>query len=495
MSQTAPEADAGAIPQEHGQASVDPTTPVDSPPPPGLLPAAAASEPSQQDGPTSSPSPDQDQAAVEQQPDDHLRPSVVVRYGLMRQVGEFRHSLDASPRPGTLVVARTERGVELGEVLVALGEQTGYGCVSKQQLAEFLKVNGAEFPFRRDGKILRLANPQDVIDQRHLDSSASEERTFCRQQIQELNLHMKLVAVEHLLGGERIIFYFVADSRVDFRELVRKLASQYRTRIEMRQVGARDEARLVADFERCGRRCCCQQFIKDLKPVSMRMAKIQKATLDPSKISGRCGRLMCCLRFEDETYDELQKKLPRKNTWVRTESVTGRVTDSQILTQLVRLERPDRTQVIVANEEIIERDVEPPPMEEPQEPSRRSEAAPPVRRKLYPDAAEPEPDGEAPADAAEAPEEPEAFDEQPAAGQERPAGEDAVAADRQPQAAPSKKKRHRRRKSRGGNRTDGQGAAPVQPSGGQARPQAPNQGGQSGSASKSRRRRRRRKKS
>jgi len=108
---------------------------------------------------------------------------------------------------------------------------------------------------------------------------------------------MKIVAAEHLLGGERIIFYFTSETRVDFRELVRALAQEYHTRIEMRQVGARDEAKLIADYERCGRLCCCAAYMKDLKPVSMRMAKQQKATLDPTKISGRCGRLMGCRRY------------------------------------------------------------------------------------------------------------------------------------------------------------------------------------------------------
>jgi cell fate regulator YaaT (PSP1 superfamily) len=208
--------------------------------------------------------------------------------------------------------------------------------------------------------LFRSANQQDIIDQRHLDSSAGEEYGFCRKLIRELELEMKLVAVEHLLGGERIIFYFTAEHRVDFRELVRRLAGQYRTRIEMRQVGARDEARLVADLERCGQRCCCQQFLKELKPVSMRMAKVQKATLDPTKISGRCGRLMCCLRYEDETYEKLRKKLPKKNIWVRTEETLGKVIGGQIITQLVRIAQPDGTIAAVPNEDIIEKDMDPP---------------------------------------------------------------------------------------------------------------------------------------
>ena len=331
-------------------------------------------------------------------------PTVVARYGLMRQVGQFRHNLDDPARPGTQVVVRTERGVELGEVITDVGAKTCYGCVETQHLLDYLDANGPDYPFRRDGKLLRLANAQDVIDHRHLENSAREEGVFCRRQIRELDLGMKLVTVEHLLGGERIIFYFAAESRVDFRELVRGLAGQYRTRIEMRQVGARDEARLVGDYERCGLRCCCQQFIKDLKPVAMRMAKTQKATLDPSKISGRCGRLMCCLRFEDASYEELRKKLPRRNTWIRTERLVGRVVQTHILSQLVNLELPDRTSVVVANEEIRERDVPPsaeggppaapePKAAPPPPPEPPARQAPPA---AVPQIAPPAPDIEAP---------------------------------------------------------------------------------------------------
>lgn len=312
---------------------------------------------------------------------------VVVRYGLMRQVGEFRHNLSSPPLPGKKLVIRSERGVELGEVLMPLceGEDAESSscrqCSSGRRVADFIRASGPEYPYRRDGKILRVANAQDVTEQRHLDISAREEASFARQHIREMKLAMRLVTVEHLLGGERIIFYFSSEVRVDFRDLVRLLATQFRTRIEMRQVGARDEARLVADYERCGQRCCCQQFLKDLKPVSMRMAKTQKATLDPSKISGRCGRLMCCLRYEDVGYEELRKKLPRKNTWVQTaDGVVGKVVDGQIITQLVRLWLVDNTQVVVPNEEIQTRDVPAPPMptfEERRARPERKEKGPP----------------------------------------------------------------------------------------------------------------------
>jgi cell fate regulator YaaT (PSP1 superfamily) len=200
---------------------------------------------------------------------------------------------------------------------------------------------GKNYPFTTKGRVQRVATAEDLIDQAQLDARKGEILRFGREIIREMDLPMKLVDVEMLLGGERIIFHYTSDQWVDFRELVQRLASEFQTRIEMHQVNARDEARLVADYEKCGQHCCCRQFLKVLKPVSMRSAKVQKATLDPQKISGRCGRLMCCLRYEDKTYDELRKRLPHKQTRVMTEDGPGTVIDTQILTQLalVRLDR------------------------------------------------------------------------------------------------------------------------------------------------------------
>ena len=337
----------------------------------GALPPAPPTQP-----PDEPPPPPEDSAPEGEQAQKERRPSVVVRYGLMKQIGEFRHNLKELPAIGTTVVVRTERGVERGKVVVNVCDVDAFGCIKRGALDDFLKACGKDYPFRRQGKVLRLANHQDVVDYRHLGNSGREEAAFCREQIREQGLSMRLVTVEHLLGGGRIIFYFAAESRVDFRELVRGLASQYHTRIEMRQVGARDEARLVADYERCGQRCCCQRFLQYLKPVSMRMAKTQKATLDPSKISGRCGRLMCCLRFEDAGYETLRKNLPRRNTWVRTADLVGRVVDTQILTQLVRLVLLDKSPRVVSVEEILERDVEAPSADDKPSPRRRDKPAP-----------------------------------------------------------------------------------------------------------------------
>ena len=310
----------------------------------------------------------QQQARADQLAQDITQagPLLAARYGKMRHIGLFQHRLDAPPAPGTKVTIRSERGVELGDVAQPLcGDSCGRSCVTPSRVAEFTVANGPDYPLKRQGKVLRLANSQDLADADELQHVCRQARRFCKEQIDKLNLAMRLTTVEHLLGGERMVFYFTAESRVDFRELVKLLTSQFQTRVEMRQVGARDEARLVGDFERCGRQCCCQTFLKDLKPVSMRMAKIQKATLDPSKISGRCSRLMCCLRYEDAGYQELRQALPPKNIWVRTAEMVGRVVKTHILTQLIELELPDRSQTVIGVEEIVERNVDPPEIPSP----------------------------------------------------------------------------------------------------------------------------------
>jgi len=317
---------------------------------------------------------------------DRQKKQVVVRYGRMGDLGVFRHDLETPPAPGTMLVVRTERGAELGRVLINIDADEAcascHGCLGSEALEAYLQANGEDYPFSRRGRVLRVANAQDLNDQQHLDRSAGEVAAFCRQQIKQVGLGMKLIEVEHLLGGERIVFFFTAEHRVDFRELVRHLAGRYHTRIEMRQLGARDEARLIADYERCGRRCCCQEYLKFLKPVSMKMAKMQKATLDPTKISGRCGRLMCCLRYEDSTYDELRKLLPRKGTWVRTaDGTVGRVIEGQTLTQLVRVALADGAPAVFAVEDIVERDVAEPPPSPVKPPRERPRAAPERRRR------------------------------------------------------------------------------------------------------------------
>ncbi|MCB9867512.1 MAG: hypothetical protein H6816_12880 [Phycisphaerales bacterium] len=178
-------------------------------------------------------------------------------------------------------------------------------CVSRDQIKRYVDESGPDYFHFSNGRILRLASPEDVSDWEHIRAESLRKKKFCQERADQANLPMKVIECEHLFGGERVIFYFMAEGRVDFRTLVRGLADEFQTRIEMRQVGARDEARLLADYETCGRECCCKSFLKTLRPISMKMAKMQKATLDPAKVSGRCGRLKCCLRYEHTTYEDL----------------------------------------------------------------------------------------------------------------------------------------------------------------------------------------------
>ena len=166
---------------------------------------------------------------------------------------------------------------------------------------------------------------------------------------------MQLVDLEHLFGGERLVFYFLAEKRVDFRELVRAMAREFQARIELRQIGVRDEAKLLADYGDCGKPVCCNTHMTVMPPVSMRMAKIQKSTLDPNKISGRCGRLKCCLRFEQDVYDEFLKDLPAAGDRVVTAQGQGRVLAQEILARRVLVEFEDGRRLPIPVGEILTR--------------------------------------------------------------------------------------------------------------------------------------------
>ena len=252
---------------------------------------------------------------------------VIARYGAMRHVGLFRTDIE-NLRSSDKCILRTDRGVEMGEI------------VNRPTEAD-QKTNGSAI-----GQVLRRATQRDVERMDEIeDKIAPSEHSYCADKIREHGLDMKLASVEHLFGGDKVIFYFLAEGRVDFRALVKDLAAQYRTRIEMRQIGVRDEARLLADVEHCGRELCCKSFMKDLAPVTMRMAKAQKTTLDPAKISGRCGRLMCCLRFEDETYASLRGNLPKRGTRVQTSQGPGTVTGTEILKQTATVELDDNREL------------------------------------------------------------------------------------------------------------------------------------------------------
>ena len=249
----------------------------------------------------------------------------IIRHGAMSHVDNFRADFSGLRMADNCVI-RTERGIEHGRILSPVAayteEDTDAGIVG-----EIVRRMSPE-------DIKKLAEIQDVLQPKEFD--------FCKKQILQRQLPMKLASVEHLFGGSKIIFYFLAEGRVDFRELVKDLAQEYHTRIEMRQIGVRDEARLLADYEHCGRELCCKTFIKNLEPVTMKMAKNQKATLDPTKISGRCGRLMCCLRFEDRTYEDLRANLPECGCRVCTCSGEGCVVGQDPVTQQVTVELADK---------------------------------------------------------------------------------------------------------------------------------------------------------
>jgi cell fate regulator YaaT (PSP1 superfamily) len=260
----------------------------------------------------------------------------VIRFGAMRMLGIFAPRGNATYQRGTRVIARTNRGLEVGEVLCEASDDT---------------VGQLENPTQ--GQILRDMTAEDANEQTHIQSSAKEQFAVCQRHVEELGLQMQLVDIEQLFGGERIIIYYLAEGRIDFRELVKRLAGEFQTRIEMRQIGVRDEAKLLADYGDCGKCVCCNSHLVEMPPVSMKMAKLQKATLDPTKISGRCGRLKCCLRYEYDTYVELQKALPPTGSEVVTANGKARVLNQEILAQQLLVETEDNRRVLIDASEVL----------------------------------------------------------------------------------------------------------------------------------------------
>jgi len=262
--------------------------------------------------------------------------SYVVRYGQMRFLGEFTDPSGQEHPRGRRVVIRSDRGTELGEVL----------CPATDRTARYL-----EGPAR--GEVLRAASPEDLEAEAQLADAREAGFDACQRFIAKRRLQMDLVDVEVILGRERIVFYYLAEKRVDFRELVKDLARSLKTRIEMRQIGVRDEAKLLADYGDCGKPVCCNTHLTRMPPVSMRMAKLQKTTLDPSKISGRCGRLKCCLRYEFDTYQALERDLPAVGSRVVTPHGQGRILALEVLARKVVVEFEDRRRIIITPDEIL----------------------------------------------------------------------------------------------------------------------------------------------
>ena len=217
------------------------------------------------------------------------------------------------------VIVETARGIEFGYVVVPNTE------ISEEEIVTPLK------------SVIRVATEED---KKHHEENAKKEKeafNICLQKIEAHNLEMKLIDVEYTFDNNKVLFYFTADGRVDFRELVKDLASVFRTRIELRQIGVRDEAKMMGGLGVCGRVLCCYSFLTDFQPVSIKMAKEQGLSLNPTKISGACGRLMCCLKYEHEAYEEMISRVPKEGAIVETPDGQGVVISSSLLKELVKV--------------------------------------------------------------------------------------------------------------------------------------------------------------
>lgn len=223
------------------------------------------------------------------------------------------------PNPGEYAVVETSRGVELGEVV------TGAREVDDNQIVAPLK------------KVLRMAVEEDIRRTEANELKEKEALRICQERVAHYKLEMKLVDVEYTFEGNKIIFYFTANGRVDFRELVKDLAGVFKMRIELRQIGVRDEAKMLGGLGSCGRPICCGTFLGDFQPVSIKMAKEQNLSLNPTKISGQCGRLMCCLKYEQDYYESTLKKLPKVGRECLTPDGIGVISDINVIREKVRV--------------------------------------------------------------------------------------------------------------------------------------------------------------
>lgn len=220
---------------------------------------------------------------------------------------------------GTNVIVETARGMEFGTVTSGIKE------VPESEIVPPLK------------KIVRIADENDVVQ--HKENVRKKQRALelCQEKVNKHNLQMKLIDVEYTFDNSKIIFYFTADGRVDFRELVKDLAGVFKMRIELRQIGVRDEAKMVGGIGTCGKGLCCHTWLPEFEPVSIKMAKVQNLSLNPTKISGICGRLMCCLKYENDIYYELRKGMPEVGERIKTEDGIGIVMESNILENKIKV--------------------------------------------------------------------------------------------------------------------------------------------------------------
>ena len=224
---------------------------------------------------------------------------------------------------GTNVIVETSQGQEFGEVMIANRE------IPDSKVSEPLK------------KIVRVATEKDVQHEKDNKVKEQEALKICNDKIKEHKLEMNLTEVEYKFDNSKIVFFFTADGRIDFRELVKDLAAIFHTRIELRQIGVRDEVRRIGGNGMCGRELCCCSFLRNFETVSIKMAKEQNYSLNPSKISGNCGRLMCCLKYEQEVYDEKLSRLPKIGAIVKTEDGEGEITGIETLKEIVKVKFKD----------------------------------------------------------------------------------------------------------------------------------------------------------
>ncbi|MFS0784777.1 stage 0 sporulation family protein [Shouchella sp. 1P09AA] len=226
------------------------------------------------------------------------------------------------------VIVETSRGVEYGKIVVS---------------PKFVDEQDVVLPLKQ---VIRLATAEDTLIVRENREATREAIDVCTQKIIEHKLDMKLVDVEYTFDRNKVLFYFTADGRIDFRELVKDLAAIFRTRIELRQIGVRDEAKLLGGIGPCGRMLCCSTFLGDFEPVSIKMAKDQNLSLNPAKISGLCGRLMCCLKYENDTYEEAKKEMPDIGKKISTPDGTGKVIGLNLLDRVVQVQLLEEEQTL-----------------------------------------------------------------------------------------------------------------------------------------------------
>ena len=232
--------------------------------------------------------------------------------------------------PGNLEINKNDNVI----VETTMGEEIGIVIVPKREIQEEKMAT----PLK---KVIRVANKNDLDSLEKYKKKEPEALRICKEKIKKYKLDMNLIDVEYKFDGSKILFYFTADGRIDFRELVKDLAAIYKTRIELRQIGVRDEVKRIGGNGVCGRELCCCSFLSDFEAVSIKMAKEQNLSLNPSKISGNCGRLMCCLKYENEVYEEKLKKMPNIGAIVETEEGQGEVENIETLKEQIRVKFKD----------------------------------------------------------------------------------------------------------------------------------------------------------